>query len=43
MEIFQGGGLEAEAQRVNDSTALVLKQAGLDPTIFGVSMPESYG
>jgi uncharacterized protein with von Willebrand factor type A (vWA) domain len=33
------GGLEAEAKRINDLAGPVLKEAGLDPEAFGISMP----
>jgi hypothetical protein len=39
-ELFKHGNLEAEAQRISDLVGPVLKAAGLDPTMFGVSMPE---
>lgn len=39
-KLYESGGLEAEAKRINDLVAPVLKAAGLDPTTFGVSMPE---
>jgi hypothetical protein len=34
------GGLEAEVKRINDVVGVVLRDAGLDPAAFGVSIPE---
>ena len=39
-ELFANGDLEAEASRINDLVAPVLKSVGLDPIAFGVMMPE---
>jgi len=39
-ELFRLGGLEAEAKRINDLAGSVLKEHGLDPASFGISMPE---
>ena len=39
-ELSRDGGLEAEAQRITTSSDQVLKAAGLDPTTFGIPMPE---
>ncbi len=37
--LFREGNPEAEAKRINDLVAPLLKGAGLDPERFGVSMP----
>lgn len=38
--LFESDGLEAEARRISDLVAPVLKEAGLDPTTFGLT-PEA--
>lgn len=40
-KLFESGGLEAEAERVNNLVAVALKSVGLDPERFGVSLPQA--
>ena len=40
-KLFEEGNPEAEAKRLNDLVAPVLKAINLDPRRFGVSMPDT--